>query len=364
MCGAALCRPKLLERNGQHFLGKGSGKIKFSYPQPYQTVLPASKKTTLPSLHSGYNYPGFGYFLPLRLRDLCTVNSWKFKDKKMENTANQKVWFITGASKGLGLTLVKKLLEQGYQVAATSRTVKSLEEAVGEGQENFLPLAMDLVDENQVKAGVAEAVQRFGSIDVVVNNAGYGQVGAVEEVSDEFARKNFDVNVFGTLNVIRAILPVFRKHKTGHIFNLSSTAGFQGFGGAGIYSASKFAIDGLSESLAEELKPFGIRVTAVKPGYFRTNFLSSGSMVGESDPTEVYRESREARIEALREMDKKQQGDPEKAAAILIRMSQETSPPLHLFLGPDAVALGRDKLSKVAGEMDQWEELSKSTNFN
>ena len=168
-----------------------------------------------------------------------------------------KIWFVTGASKGLGLALVKKLLSSGYRVAATSRNVKDLQHAVNAGREVFLPLSVDLKSENSVENAIKETVSHFGSIDVVVNNAGYGLVGSLEELTDEEVRQNFDVNVFGVLNVIRKVLPYMRKQKSGHILNIASIDGFTGtFPGFGSYIATKFAMHGFSESLAAEVKPF------------------------------------------------------------------------------------------------------------
>ena len=174
---------------------------------------------------------------------------------------NNKVWLITGASKGLGLALVKKLLALGYCVAATSRNIKKLSEAVGNKDSNFLPLEVDLLNELSVTEAISVTIKKFGKIDVVVNNAGYGLIGTLEELSDEEARKNFDVNVFGSLNVIRKVMPHLRKQKSGTIFNISSIGGFTGnFPGFGIYCATKFAVVGFTESLAAEVKPFGISV--------------------------------------------------------------------------------------------------------
>lgn len=194
----------------------------------------------------------------------------------MENShpENGKIWFITGASRGFGLELTKLLLEKGHCVAATTRQLARLERTIGRENARFLPLETNLIDETSVKNVLAKTIAKFGRLDTVVNNAGYGQFGYVEEISDALVRKEFDVNFFGTLNVIRHALPFMRKQRSGHIFNLSSMAGFTGFPGSGIYCASKFAVSGLSESLRDELADFGIKVTCVKPGNFRTDFLA------------------------------------------------------------------------------------------
>lgn len=278
--------------------------------------------------------------------------------------SNNKIWFVTGASKGMGLTLVKKLLEQGCKVAATSRTKADLEKAVG-AHENFLPLHLNLSDEQDVKKAITSTIETFGGLDIVVNNAGYGQVGFVEEVSDELARKNFEANVFGTLNVIRQVLPQLRKQRSGHIINFSSIGGFYGFAGGGIYGATKFAVDGLSESLAQEVQPFGIHVTAIKPGYFRTNFLSTGSISGTTtnliDDYKVMREGQEA---FLKDFDQNQPGDPDKAMDVLIQVTKSKNPPVHLFLGKDAYEVANNKITTIQKDLSDWESFGTSTDFN
>ena len=191
---------------------------------------------------------------------------------------NNKVWFITGASKGLGLELAKKLLSEGKRVAATSRTESALIKELGNPSEYFLPLEMDLTNEQSVKNAIEVTVSHFKTIDVLVNNAGYGLLGSLEELTDAESRKNYEVNVFGLLNVIRNTMPYMRANKSGHIFNIASIGGYNGgFPGWGIYCSTKFAVAGLTESLAAEVKEFGVNVTLVYPGYFRTDFLKDSS---------------------------------------------------------------------------------------
>jgi NAD(P)-dependent dehydrogenase (short-subunit alcohol dehydrogenase family) len=197
----------------------------------------------------------------------------------------QKIWLVTGASKGLGLSLVQKLLSEGYKVAATSRNLTDLN---GESTD-FLPLQVDILNEQSVVDAVASTITKFGKIDVLVNNAGYGQIGTLEELSDDEARKNFDVNVFGSLNTIRAVMPHLRSQRSGAIFNISSVGGFTGnFPGWGIYCATKFAMAGFTESLSAEVKEFNISATVVYPGYFRTNFLKEGSLTLAKNPIAEY----------------------------------------------------------------------------
>lgn len=275
----------------------------------------------------------------------------------------QNVWFVTGASKGLGLSLVKQLLNGGYRVAATSRNLDDLSRAVGL-HDNFLPLAVDLKTESSVAEAIAKTVDTFGRIDVVVNNAGYGLLGSLEELTNAEARENFEVNVFGSLNVIRNAMPHLRAQQSGHIFNISSIGGFTGnFPGFGIYCATKFAVEGFSESLAAEAKAFGVNVTIVEPGYFRTEFLTSDSLVVPKNQIEAYQAVRDSQQAHQSQINGNQPGDPEKAVAALIRIASERNPPLHLFLGQDAYDMAYTKINAVQQELEAWKEVTVSTGF-
>ncbi|GAB3768674.1 SDR family NAD(P)-dependent oxidoreductase [Spirosoma horti] len=277
---------------------------------------------------------------------------------------NQSVWFITGASKGLGLELVSQLVRQGHRVAATSRQVAELRRVVGNDSNDFLPLAVDLTDETSVGEAIQATLRQFGRIDVVVNNAGYGQLGSLEELTDREARANFEVNVFGTLNVIRQVMPQLRHQQSGHIFNLSSVAGITGnFPGWGIYCATKFAVEGLSESLAAEVAPFGIKVTIVEPGYFRTEFLSSGSLLVPAGQLEAYGLVRQSEAVHQEQIRGNQPGDPVKAAAAIIQIAGEPNPPLHLLLGQDAFDMTTQKIKSLQADMTQWKALTIATGF-
>ena len=274
------------------------------------------------------------------------------------------VWFITGASKGFGREMTAQLLQAGHRVAATSRTLAGLQRAIGETGNNFLPLEVDLASESSINEAINATLDRFGRIDVVVNNAGYGQLGSLEELSATEARQNFDVNVFGTLNVIRQVMPQLRKQGSGHIVNFSSIAGINGgFPGWGIYCATKFAVEGLSESLAAEVKPFGIKVTVVEPGYFRTDFLSGDSLNLPNDPLEVYTEVREGEALHTDQIRGNQPGDPVKAVAAVIDMVASENPPLHLLLGTDAYAMTEQKIAALQQDMEAWKSVSLSTDF-
>lgn len=280
------------------------------------------------------------------------------------NTDNKKVWFVTGASKGLGLTLVKKLLEAGFRVAATSRSAEALTEAVGEKSDDFLPLEMDLLSETSVAEAINKTLDSFGEIDVVVNNAGYGQLGTLEELSDKEARQNFDVNVFGVLNVIRGSMPHLRERRAGHFFNISSIGGYTAnFPGFGVYCATKFAVAALTESLAAETKSFGVTATIVYPGYFRTDFLSNDSLGTPENPIHEYESARQSQVFHQQEMDGNQAGDPAKAAEVLIKVAAEANPPLHLFLGSDAFNLANAKIADVQNDLATWKSTTVSTDF-
>jgi len=275
----------------------------------------------------------------------------------------KKVWFVTGSSKGLGLSLVKALLNQGYQVAATSRTVNSFENDVT-ASNNFLPLEMDITDESSVIEAINRAIETFGTIDVVVNNAGYGQLGTLEELSNEEGRQNFETNVFGLLNVIRNVMPHLREKKSGHIINISSIAGFLGaFPGWGIYNATKFAVAGLTEALSAEAKSLGINATIVYPGYFKTNFLLKGSLMFAKKPIEDYKEARALDRVHVEDIPGNQPGDPEKAALAFIQLAETENPPLHFFMGSDSFNLAHNKIQILQDELAKNEALTRSTDF-
>lgn len=277
----------------------------------------------------------------------------------------KQVWFITGASKGLGLALVKRLLEEGHFVAATSRNTNALETAVGNSYSNFLPLSMQLGEEASVKKAITATVDRFGRIDVLVNNAGYGLTGALEELSDAETRQNFDINVFGTLNVIRQVMPQLRLQKNGHILNIASIGGFSGgFPGFGIYCATKFAVQGLTESLAHEIAEFGLFATVVMPGYFRTNFLSEGSLFTPQQEIAAYTKVREIQNTHTGEYDGNQAGDPIKAAEVMMKVAGMDNPPIHLFLGQDAYNVAAVKIDAVKKDMDLLKAAATATALN
>lgn len=279
-------------------------------------------------------------------------------------TKSNKVWFVTGASKGLGLSLVKRLLNEGFFVAATSRNKAALIDAVGVESANFLPLEVNLSSEESLNFAVASTLKHFKSIDVLVNNAGYGQGGTVEEVTDAEVRKNYEVNVFGLLNVTRAVLPVMRKQRSGHVFNISSVGGYiSSFSGWGIYCSTKFAVSAITEALHTDVKDLGINVTLIYPGYFRTNFLDKESMMLPSKPIADYTSSKSSMDQHANSINNNQPGDPDKAAAALIQLTKEQTPPLHMFLGTDAIQAAQGKISSFSEEVSTWRHISESTDF-
>lgn len=276
---------------------------------------------------------------------------------------DKKTWFITGTSQGIGLVLVKQLLAQGFNVVATARNADSVKKAVGSSSDQFLPLQVNLINEESVKEAVNSAIEHFGSIDYLVNNAGYGLIGGIEESSDVEVRANFDVNVFGLLNVTRAVLPHMRSAKFGHIINLSSVFGLIAGGGWGIYCGTKFAVEGLSEALAQEVKPFGINVTIIEPGYVRTNFLNTSSLITSANPIEEYTSIREGVRAHQNDIPGNQPGDPEKVAELIIKVTQNPEPPLRLLTGSDAYGFANYKIDSLKNEIELNKELTFSTDF-
>lgn len=275
-----------------------------------------------------------------------------------------KVWYVTGASQGLGLSLVKKLLAEGFRVAGTTRNVAELKKNISADESSFLPLTVSLTDETSVKKSIADTVAHFGGIDIVVNNAGYGITGALEELTDAEARANFDVNVFGSLNVIRYAMPYLREQQSGHIFNIASVGGFTGaFPGFGIYCATKFAVQGFTESLAYEIKEFGVNATVVMPGYFRTNFLTSSSLALPQREMPEYTAVRAIQNAHTGQYNGQQAGDPDKAADVMIKIAGMKQPPIHVFLGSDAYQLADVKMNAVKKDMEQVKAWAAATNI-
>lgn len=270
---------------------------------------------------------------------------------------DSKVWFVTGAGRGLGQAIAKAALAAGHQVVAAARRPETVTAALGE-HENLLPVALDITDEAQVAAAVAVAIEKFGAIDVLVNNAGYGQLGFFEETTDELIRRQFETNVFGTMHVTRAVLPVMRMQGAGRIFTVSSIAGFNAVAGGSVYSASKFAVDGWMEGLADELAPLGIITTVVEPGFFNTDFLDPTSAIWGASEIAEYAEAAKAFRAWHDDMNHQQSGDPDKLAQALLNLAGDPVQPVRWAAGADAVQVSRERISKRVKELDAFEALS------
>jgi len=274
----------------------------------------------------------------------------------------KRVWFITGASRGLGALIAEAALADGNAVVAAGRNVAAIAERLGNSPA-LLPVALDVTDEAQAKAAVQAALEKFGRIDVLVNNAGFGLLGAIEESSDADVRRMYDTNVFGLLNITRAVLPTLRSQRTGHVINMSSIGGYRAAAGFGAYSSTKFAVEGLTEALRGELAPLGIHATVVEPGYFRTDFLDASSlMVAKEIIADYDATSGNVRRRAV-EMNHNQPGNPEKLAQAMLELVDAPTPPLRLPLGTDTLKAIADKNAYVTQETETWKALSASTDF-
>ncbi|GGR51273.1 NAD(P)-dependent dehydrogenase (short-subunit alcohol dehydrogenase family) [Nocardioides luteus] len=278
-------------------------------------------------------------------------------------TDKPATWFVTGASRGLGLELAKQLLERGDKLAATTRSAQRLIGSLGETDTSrLLTFELDLTDEAAVARAVTETVERFGSLDVVVNNAGYGFLAAVEEVSDVQAREMFDVQIFGAWNVLRQTLPVMRRARSGHIINVSSILGLTAFPGWGLYSAGKYALEGLTSSLALEVADLGIDVTLIEPGYMQTDFLRPVSLGLPTTTVEGYAAIREM-TDAHLAMPGTQLGDPAKAAAAIISVAESGTAPLHQLLGSDSYALAGGAVEALRNDIEAGRKLAETTDI-
>ncbi|MFD9084319.1 oxidoreductase [Streptomyces erythrochromogenes] len=271
------------------------------------------------------------------------------------------VWFVTGASRGLGAEITREALERGHSVIATARDASAVLKAYPEKPDGLLAVNADVTEPEQLAAAVRVGLAEFGRIDVVVNNAGYGLVGAIEETSDEAARDLFDVNVFGLLHTLRATLPTLRSQRSGHVLNIGSVGGFATAPAVGLYGASKFAVEGISEALHGELAPLGVHVTVIEPGGFRTDFLGQSSIRVEPAAIADYAAGAGPVREALARNDGLQPGDPKKAAKAVVDVTETARPPLRLQLGADAVERVEAKLDLVRRELDQWRHVALST---
>lgn len=273
------------------------------------------------------------------------------------------VWFITGASRGLGAELAREALARGHRVAATSRDPDAVRCRFDSAADAVLPLRADVTDAESLQAAADAALDRFGRIDVLVNNAGRGLLGGIEEVSDAAARAVFDVNVFGVLNTLRAVLPSLRSQRSGHVINMSSVGGFTTAPGWGLYAGTKFALEGISEALHAELGPLGIGVTIVEPGGFRTDFLDVSSLQDEPSMIPDYRNTVGATRRAVGGFNHGQRGDPAKAARAIVDLTEIEDPPLRLQLGADCLERVEAKLDAMRDELERWRSVALATDL-
>ncbi|MBW3130228.1 oxidoreductase [Hymenobacter profundi] len=276
--------------------------------------------------------------------------------------ATTKNWFITGVSTGFGASLADLLLEKGDKVAATFRKQEQVDEFTKKAGEQGLGVLCDVSDEAQVQQAIQQSIDALGHIDVVVNNAGYGSLGSIEEIDDKEVQRQFDVNVFGPLRVLRAVLPHLREQKSGHVLNITSVGGLKTFPGVGIYNASKFALEAIGESLAQQVKPLGIKVTNIEPSGFRTEW-AGGSATYVDTNIEDYRSTVGENLKGIQSYSGKQPGDPDRAAQIMYDLVREENPPLHLPIGKAAVKGAREKFTQLVQELEGVAELGNSADF-
>lgn len=276
--------------------------------------------------------------------------------------SEKKVWFITGCSTGFGRELAKHLLENDYRVVVTARNADKVQDLVEINQENALAIDLDVTDKAQVAHAVAKAEEHFGKIDVLVNNAGFGYFGAIEESDDAEVRSMFETNFWGVAEMTRAVLPKMRQEKSGTIVNISSIGGLVGFPGVGFYNATKFAVNGFSEALQKEVAPLGINVITVEPSGFRTDWAGRSA----NDATtkiEDYAETAGANQAAIRGYSGNQPGDPVRAAKAIVKAVESENPPLNLLLGRAALKNARLKLETLKQDFDAWAEVTEGADF-
>ncbi len=280
----------------------------------------------------------------------------------MSAFGTDSVWFITGCSTGFGRELAQHVLQRGGRAVVTARDATRVQDLVEAAPDRALALALDVTQAGQITVAVEAAERRFGAIDVLVNNAGYGYMAAVEEGEDDEVRAMFEANVFGLVAMTQAVLPGMRERRRGHVVNISSQGGLVGFPGVSFYNATKFAVEGLSEALAGEIRPLGLGVTVVAPGPFRTDWAGR-SLKGPAQAIEAYAETAGARRRGIAGYSGRQAGDPVRAAHAIVKAVESETPPLHLLLGRQALDVVRGKLSALQAEIDAWEAVTLSADF-
>ena len=273
-----------------------------------------------------------------------------------------RVWLITGCSTGFGKELVKVVTAKGERVLATVRKESQISEVESIHPELVKGILLDVQKQETIDAAAALIAEAYGRLDVLVNNAGYGTLGPIEETSEDEIHRQFDVNVFGCVRMIKLALPLMRKQRSGHVLNITSIAGLNGFPGVGIYNGSKFALEGIGEALAAETKHLGIKVTNIEPGPFRTDWAGRSATFNESSIPE-YNDSAAKNMEAIREVSGNQIGDPVRAAKAMYEVTTLEEPPVHLPLGGPAYKRARIKFNEILGEIDAFESLGKPTDY-
>src|SRR5262245_33891091 len=283
---------------------------------------------------------------------------------KGSNMKNSKVWIITGAARGFGQQISKAVLATGDVVIATVRSRPEELKAQLGNLPNLHVAILDITNDDQARKVAAEAVEKFGRIDVLVNNAGSGLLSAVEEATDEEVRRNYETNVFGLLKVTRAVLPHMRRQRSGHMINFSSVGGLLGSAGWGLYCSTKFAVEGITEAMAIELAPLGIHATTVEPGYFRTDFLDGSSLTRAKNVIADYAETSGKMRDFAAEVNHKQPGDPVKLAAAIVQLAASANPPVHLPLGKDTLTHYRAKIAAFENEIAEWQDVITGTDHD
>ena len=276
-------------------------------------------------------------------------------------SANTPVWFISGCSTGFGRELAQQTIARGFKTVVTARDPAKVQDLVS-GHDNALAVALDVTDQGSIDQAVKAALEAFGTVDVLVNNAGYGYQSSVEEGEEKEIRAQFDANVFGLFALTRAVLPEMRKQRRGHVINITSVAGFIGFASSGYYSASKHAVEGWSDSLALEAAPLGIHVTCVEPGPFRTDW--AGRSLHQTPSTlPEYADTAAARMKATSEYSGTQAGDPARAATAMIAITEHDNPPRHLVMGAWGYDAVTNKLKERLAQIEAWKQTSIDTDF-
>jgi len=280
----------------------------------------------------------------------------------MQESKLSRVWFITGTSTGFGHLLAEEALKRGERVIATARDISKLTRLVRQNPDRIRSLTLDVTKPDEISSVTQQAIAAFGGVDILVNNAGYGVNGAIEEVSEDEFEPMFQTNIYGLIRMTRAFLPHFRQRRSGHIFNLSSIGGLIGSAGWGFYNVTKFAVEGFSEALSEEMKPLGVHVTVVEPGPFRTDFLGRSGKLAKRELSDYATTAGKAR-EYLRTQSGKQPGDPLKAVAAILVVVNSSRPPMHLILGRIALTRFRNKLASWQKEIAEWENITNAADF-